>query len=76
MTYKVLEDLGLKYDVIDVVENPNALQHVKELGYMAAPVVVPSFDKIVTDAEGKRIVHWAGFRPDLLNQLKPVPATV
>lgn len=54
-----------------MTEFPDAGEHVKELGYTQAPVVVPSFDKIITDEKGERIVHWSGFRPDLLEQLKP-----
>lgn len=69
MTYKVLDKMKLRYQVINVEENPNALDHVKELGYMAAPVVVPSFDKEIYDNKGERVAHWSGFRPDYLGQL-------
>lgn len=69
-TTRKLEQLSLKYNIIDVSEHTEALQHIKELGYLQAPVVVPSFDKIVKDNKGERVVHWSGFRPDLLEQLK------
>lgn len=69
-TYRALDALGLKYQIIDLTEHPDKMEHVKELGYLQAPVVVPSFDKIVTDEKGKRVVHWSGFRPDLIQQLK------
>lgn len=69
-TYRKIEELGLKYTVIDVSVHEDALQHIKELGYLQAPVVIPSFDKIITDSKGERIVHWSGYRPDLLEQLK------
>jgi len=68
-TIRKLKALGKKHSVIDVSEHEDALQHIKELGYMQAPVVIPSFDKIITDEKGERIVHWSGFRPDLLEQL-------
>lgn len=65
-----LEALGLKYDYKDVTESEMALNWVKEMGYQQVPVVVPSFDKNVVDAKGERVVHWSGFRPDYLDQLK------
>ena len=69
-TYRALAAKGRKYQVVDVSLDDNALAHIKELGYLQAPVVIPSFDKIVIDPNTKeRIVHWSGFRPDLLEQL-------
>lgn len=56
-TYRALNKAGIDYDVIDVTEDPSALETVKNLGYMQAPVVV-------TD-EG----HWSGFRPDKITEL-------
>lgn len=57
LTYKVLDEIGKPYEVIDLAENPEAVEHVKELGYLAAPVVVTGTD------------HWTGFRPDKLKAL-------
>lgn len=62
--------MGLRVNVIDVSEDEKSLEHIKELGYLQAPVVVPSFDKIIVDEKGERVVHWSGYRPDLLDQLK------
>lgn len=56
-TYRALESKGIEYDVRDVSEDSEALQTVKELGYLQAPVVV-------TEEE-----HWSGFRPDKIDQL-------
>ena len=56
-TYRALDSQGIEYDVIDLSEDPTALEAVKELGYLQAPVVV-------TDDE-----HWSGFRPDKISQL-------
>ena len=56
-TYRALDSQGIEYDVIDLSEDPTALETVKELGYLQAPVVV-------TDDE-----HWSGFRPDKISQL-------
>lgn len=56
-TYRALNSKGIEYDVVDITEEPEALQYVKELGYMAAPVVVTEED------------HWSGFNPDKINSL-------
>lgn len=60
MTYQVLDRQGVPYTVVDVSENPAALEYVQDLGYSQAPVVVMS------DQE-----HWSGFRPDLLTKIAP-----
>lgn len=41
----------------DVSTDEAALEHVKSLGYMQAPVVVTDDD------------HWSGFRPDKIATL-------
>lgn len=56
-TYRALREQGIEYSVLDVSEDPDALQFVKGLGYMTAPVVV-------TETE-----HWGGFRPDKIAAL-------
>ena len=43
--------------LFDVSADEKALQTVKELGYMQAPVVIAGDD------------HWSGFRPDKISQL-------
>ena len=57
-TSHALDAKGIQYSVVDVTENTDALDYVKQLGYTSAPVVV------VDDQE-----HWAGFRIDLIDQL-------
>ncbi|QBE49141.1 glutaredoxin-like protein NrdH [Leucobacter triazinivorans] len=57
MTYRELDKQGIEYDVLDVSADETALETVKELGYLQAPVVV-------TDDE-----HWSGFRPDKISEL-------
>lgn len=52
-TYRALDSKGLEYTVVDLSQNENALEYVRELGYQQAPVVV------VGDED-----HWSGFRPD------------
>lgn len=56
-TYRALDSKGIEYNVLDLSEDEAALQAVKELGYLQAPVVV-------TDEE-----HWSGFRPDKIAEL-------
>lgn len=51
-TYRALDSKGIIYDVVDLSTDEAALQTVKELGYMQAPVVVTDDD------------NWSGFRPD------------
>ena len=62
-TYRALDSKGIEYDIVDLSEDPTALETVKELGYLQAPVVV-------TDDE-----HWSGFRPDRIKALTAAVAT-
>jgi glutaredoxin-like protein NrdH len=56
-TKKYLANKDVPFDVVDMSEDPVALEMVKSLGYQAAPVVVAGED------------HWSGFRPDKLATL-------
>ena len=56
-TYRALDAKGIQYEIRDLSEDAAALEQVKALGYMQAPVVI-------TD-EG----HWSGFRPDEIAEL-------
>ena len=56
-TYRALDSTGIEYDIVDLSEDPAALETVKELGYLQAPVVV---------AGGQ---HWSGFRPDRIAEV-------
>lgn len=56
-TYKALDKKGVEYQAIDISQNPEALEYVRSLGYMQAPVVVTGQD------------HWSGFRPDKIESL-------
>ncbi|GAA4394558.1 glutaredoxin-like protein NrdH [Nocardia zapadnayensis] len=51
-TYRALDSKGIEYRSVDLSKDPNALDVVKAMGYMQAPVVVTDND------------HWSGFRPD------------
>lgn len=56
-TYRALDAKGIEYEVTDVSQDADALEQVKELGYMQAPVVIADED------------HWSGFRPDKIDEL-------
>ena len=58
MTYRVLDAERIDYEVLDVTQDDEAYQKVKDLGYLQAPVVVTDKD------------HWSGFRPDLIKAIK------
>lgn len=57
VTYRALDKAGLEYEVRDLSTDEAALQAVKDLGYLQAPVVVAGTE------------HWSGFRPDKIQQL-------
>ncbi|MWB97093.1 glutaredoxin-like protein NrdH [Agromyces seonyuensis] len=56
-TYRALDSKGIEYEVLDVSADELALQTVKDLGYLQAPVVITDED------------HWSGFRPDKIAEL-------
>ena len=56
-TYRALDSKGIEYEVLDLSQDPTALEQVKALGYLQAPVVITDED------------HWSGFRPDKIDEL-------
>ena len=56
-TYRALDKQGIEYEIFDVSVDEKALETVKALGYLQAPVVVTEDD------------HWSGFRPDKIASL-------
>ena len=62
-TYRALDKRGLDYTVVDISQDAEALDMVRSLGYMQAPVVVADD------------THWSGFRPDLIAALAAQKAT-
>ena len=56
-TYRALDSKGIDYEVLDLTQDPAALEQVKALGYLQAPVVITDED------------HWSGFRPDKIDEL-------
>ncbi|GAA1681213.1 NrdH-redoxin [Citricoccus zhacaiensis] len=60
-TYRALEKKGIDYETVDLSQDVDALERIRTLGYMQAPVVVT--------ATGD---HWSGFRPDKIEELAQV----
>jgi glutaredoxin-like protein NrdH len=56
-TYRALDKKGIEYSIVDISQDPEALEMVRGLGYLQAPVVVAGNE------------HWSGFRPDQINAL-------
>jgi len=56
-TYRALDNKGIEYEIFDLSVDEKALETVKALGYLQAPVVIADGD------------HWSGFRPDKINEL-------
>lgn len=56
-TYRALDAKGIEYEIHDLSQDVHALEQVKALGHMQAPVVITDQD------------HWSGFRPDKIDEL-------
>jgi glutaredoxin-like protein NrdH len=56
-TYRALDKRGLDYTIVDISQDTEALEMVRGLGYLQAPVVVAGE------------THWSGFRPDRITEL-------
>ncbi|MFD1211128.1 glutaredoxin-like protein NrdH [Arthrobacter sp. GCM10027362] len=63
-TYRALDKKGIEYQSVDLSQDPAALERVRALGYLQAPVVVTERD------------HWSGFRPDKIEELAQHAAEV
>ena len=63
-TKRALNKQDLVYEEVDLTVDPNALEFVKSLGYVQAPVVMAGDQ------------HWAGYRPDLIKKIAKEAALV
>lgn len=63
-TKRALKKQGLDFEVIDMSLDLEALEFVKGLGYVQAPVVMAGDQ------------HWSGYRPDLIKQIAQSVAAV
>jgi len=57
MTKRMLDNLKVEYDTVDITEDSSALEMILSLGFKSAPVVITDTDS------------WAGFQPDKINSL-------
>lgn len=55
-TIRKLDKLGAEYDTVDLAEHPEAIDTIKALGYLEAPVVVVGDE------------HWSGYKPHHIEQ--------
>ncbi|MBJ2122351.1 MULTISPECIES: glutaredoxin-like protein NrdH [Arthrobacter] len=62
-TYRALDKKGITYQSVDISQDPAALERLRSMGYMQAPVVITDKD------------HWSGFRPDKINELAELSVT-
>ena len=71
-TYRALDKKGIDYKSVDISVDDAALDRLKALGHMQAPVVEH------LDDNGDLVDHWTGFRPDKIEELaqNSVPASV
>ena len=60
MTKSLMKREGMEFEEVDLLSNLDLLEKFKEEGLLQAPIVVLGND-------GRR---WAGFRPDLIMELK------
>jgi len=69
-TYRALDKKGVSYRSIDISQDEAALDRLKALGHMQAPVVEH------LDDEGSLVDHWTGFRPDKIEELALLAGSV
>ena len=56
-TQRAFDNRGVNYNYVDLSESPEALERIKSLGYLAAPVVYVDED-----------THWSGHQPQLIEK--------
>lgn len=56
-TMRALDNAGIPYRVIDLSGDPVALEHLKRIGFLHAPVVERAGEP------------WSGFRPDRIDKI-------
>lgn len=58
MTKRLLDKIGVEYQTVDIIDNPEELDKLIEMGYKAAPVV------LTEDGQS-----WSGFQPEKIDNL-------
>ncbi|EOW6719406.1 glutaredoxin-like protein NrdH [Cronobacter dublinensis] len=57
-TKRALESRGIAFDTINLDEQPEAIDTLREQGFRQLPVVMADD------------LNWSGFRPDMINRLR------
>ncbi|EOC1325335.1 glutaredoxin-like protein NrdH [Cronobacter dublinensis] len=57
-TKRALENRGIAFDTINLDEQPEAIDTLREQGFRQLPVVMADD------------LSWSGFRPDMINRLR------
>ena len=63
-TKKAMESRGLDFEMVNVDLQPDQADSLRAQGFRQLPVVVAGE------------TSWAGFRPDMINRLRPEPQVV
>lgn len=58
MTKRVMKDIGVVYQEVDMSRDEAALEKARSLGHLSAPVVIAP--------DGR---HWSGFIPEAIRSL-------
>lgn len=66
-TLRALAKRGIQHKTVDLTQNPEAVEKVRDLGHQRVPVV------LVEDTDGRD--HWSGFRPDRISALSNEAST-
>lgn len=61
-TKRAMESRGFAFDMVNIDQHPEAIDMLRER--------VPA----ITGGDGRE-TRWSGFRPDMINRLRPVAAT-
>jgi glutaredoxin-like protein NrdH len=60
MTKRMLNNLGVDYNTVDITQDSAALEMILNMGFQSAPVVITDTDS------------WSGFNPDKINSLATI----
>lgn len=61
-TKNAMDMQGINYQLVNLDQEPAAIETLKSLGYRQVPVVMAEED------------HWSGFRPDKISALRQLTA--
>jgi len=62
-TFKALDKAEHEYEIVDVLEHPDAQKFLLSEGYLQLPVVI-------VGRVGRPDEHWSGFRPDRIKEIR------